>query len=159
MDVCIIDWSALGGILGAIATFGGTVVALYIFKQWRNQKSSEVISKFAQELIIKDMELHEYVLEIKSKELEDLKYKLLNYSNNIKLFIKLIDNNDNISFLNEVYDNYRDNLFKYLRNENFNENEFRKKYKEVFTKYKDEDKDKEVNKYHLLLISYIKYKK
>ena len=31
------------------------------------------------------------------------------------------------------------------------------KYKEVFTKYKD--KDKEVNKYHLLLISYIKYKK
>lgn len=155
MDVCIIDWSALGGILGAIATFGGTGVALYIFKQWRSQKGSEVISKVAQELIIKDMELHEYVSEIKSKELEELKYKLLNYSNNINLFIKLIDNNDNISFLNEVYDNYRDNLFKYLCNENFNENEFKKKYKEVFNKYKD----KEVNKYHVLLISYIKYKK
>jgi len=44
MDVCNLDW-------GAIATFTGAGVACFIFYQWKNQKSSEVIANEAKELI------------------------------------------------------------------------------------------------------------
>lgn len=49
MGVCSWDWGALGSILGAIATFTGAGVALYISKSWRDQKGSDVLSEISKE--------------------------------------------------------------------------------------------------------------
>lgn len=44
MDICSWDWGAIGSIAGAIATFTGAGVALFISWQWKHQKASEVIA-------------------------------------------------------------------------------------------------------------------
>jgi hypothetical protein len=51
MNVCNWDWGAIGSIAGAIATFTGAGVALYISRQWREQKASEIIAKDSKDLI------------------------------------------------------------------------------------------------------------
>ena len=52
MDICSWDWGAIGSIAGAIATFTGAGVALFISWQWKHQKASEVIANEAKKFIV-----------------------------------------------------------------------------------------------------------
>lgn len=60
MEVCSWDW-------GAIATFVGAGVALYISCQWKNQKGSEVIANEAKEYIYNLSKLELIQMEIETK--------------------------------------------------------------------------------------------
>lgn len=59
MEVCSWDW-------GAISTFIGVFVALYISWQWKNQKESEVIANEAKEYIYNLSKLESIQLEIET---------------------------------------------------------------------------------------------
>ncbi|MCH7336482.1 hypothetical protein [Acinetobacter sp. NIPH 2699] len=52
MDVCSLDWGAIAGFAGAVATIGTGAIALYISNQWRKQKGSEVVANEAESLIL-----------------------------------------------------------------------------------------------------------
>lgn len=54
MEVCSWDWGAIAGFTGAGATLTTGVIALCIFRQWRDQKGSEVIANEAK-LIINEL--------------------------------------------------------------------------------------------------------
>lgn len=87
MDVCSWDW-------GAIATFTGAGVALFISWQWKHQKASEVIANEAKKFIVNlsilqslQSEIHKIIYESNgyngaNKEIENFKeiHKLLNDS-------------------------------------------------------------------------------
>lgn len=87
MDVCSWDW-------GAIATFIGAGVALFISWQWKQQKASEVIANEAKKYIVNlsilqslQSEIHRIIYESNgynsaNKEIENFKeiHKLLNDS-------------------------------------------------------------------------------
>lgn len=77
MDACIIDWSALGSMLGAIATFVGAGVALYISYQWKNQKESEVIANEAKEYIYNLNKLESIQTEIETISTSSIRKKEL----------------------------------------------------------------------------------
>ncbi|CAM4357512.1 hypothetical protein [Acinetobacter pragensis] len=49
MDVCSLDWGAIAGFAGAVATIGTGAIALYISNQWRKQKGSEVLSSICKD--------------------------------------------------------------------------------------------------------------
>lgn len=52
MDVCSLDWGAIAGFAGAVATIGTGAIALYISNQWRKQKGSEVVANEAESLTL-----------------------------------------------------------------------------------------------------------
>lgn len=52
MGVYSLDWGAIAGFAGAVATIGTGAIALYISNQWRKQKGSEVVANEAESLIL-----------------------------------------------------------------------------------------------------------
>ena len=44
MDFYVIDWSVVASFLSAATTLFTGIVAIFIFKKWKSQKGSEVIS-------------------------------------------------------------------------------------------------------------------
>ncbi|CAM9412198.1 MULTISPECIES: hypothetical protein [Acinetobacter] len=94
MDICSWDWGAIGSIAGAIATFTGAGVALFISWQWKHQKASEVIANEAKKFIVNlsilqslQSEIHKIIYESNgyngaNKEIDNFKetHKLLNDS-------------------------------------------------------------------------------
>lgn len=82
MDLCTWDWGAIGSILGAIATFVGTFVAVYIFSQWKKQKGSEVVANEAKYAINELFELNKILLELVNFHFDnssELREKLINF--------------------------------------------------------------------------------
>ncbi|WP_336153030.1 hypothetical protein [Acinetobacter ursingii] len=66
MDVCSLDWAAIAGFAGAVATIGTGAIALYISNQWRKQKGSEVVANEAESLILLINEYEEEYMNIHS---------------------------------------------------------------------------------------------
>lgn len=52
MIICSFDWGAIGSIAGAIATFIGAGVALFISWQWKKQKRLESLSSLSKDAIV-----------------------------------------------------------------------------------------------------------
>lgn len=82
MDVCSLDWGAIAGFAGAVATIGTGAIALYISNQWRKQKGSEVVANEAESLILllneyeeEYMTVHSSIVNIEKITLEINKLK------------------------------------------------------------------------------------
>jgi len=98
MDVCSWDW-------GAIATFTGTGVALYISKEWRNQKGKEVLANEAKSIINELNLIHEKAHQLQdlllSGNLEKLKSQIKEFvedRNNIDLNMNLFNTLVEVNF-------------------------------------------------------------
>ena len=103
MDVCSLDWGAISTIIGAgIAS----ATALYISRQWRDQKGSEVIANEAKSLFYDVCEHRKHIDYILNYEVT--KNGLIKAVVGIENLIITI--NDKISFL---YENIDDNERKY----------------------------------------------
>lgn len=103
MDVCVIDWGAISTIIGAVIA---SATALYISRQWRNQKGSEVIANEAKSLFYDVCEHKKHIDYILNYEVT--KNGLIKAVVGIENLIITI--NDKISFL---YENIDDNERKY----------------------------------------------
>lgn len=113
---CSWNWGAIGSIAGAGATLIATIVAICIFKQWRNQKGSEVIANEANEIVKNLSVLHENIKYITThsinknyalsmfKDIEDLSNK----NKRELLFLKA-------SIVNENLEKLLDNFLKHER--------------------------------------------
>lgn len=128
MEVCSIDW-------GAIATFTGGAIALYISWQWRNQKGSEVIANEANKAfkVLSEIEILSLStlkhfnndnykhLVITYTEYQD-KYEILRDS--ILLILYVVNDSslkDKYSNFNNTYENFSKVISNKLEYDSFND--------------------------------------
>ena len=125
------------------------LLVLVVYLVWHSQKKKEVLAKFAHELILKDINLHN---EISKKEEIDIdkQYDIVkDYYNNIKLFTYLINNENQKIILNNLYSEYIE-LGKQIKKKDSDLSKIKTKYKEI--------RDLNQDKYRKILINYINFK-
>jgi hypothetical protein len=125
------------------------LLAIAVYWVWHSQKKKEVLAKFAYELILKDINLHN---EMSKKEEIDIekRYDIVkDYYNNIKLFTYLINNENQKIILNNLYNEYIE-LGKQIKKKDYDLSKIKIKYREI--------KDMNQDKYREILINYINFK-
>lgn len=125
------------------------LLAIAVYWVWHSQKKKEVLAKFAYELILKDINLHN---EMSKKEEIDIekRYDIVkDYYNNIKLFTYLINNENQKIILNNLYNEYIE-LGKQIKKKDYDLLKIKIKYREI--------KDMNQDKYREILINYINFK-
>lgn len=162
MDVCSLDWGAVGSFVGAAATIYAARIALLISEKWRIQKRSELVSEFSKNLykqkdLYKD-HLANYTLQIRMAFIE--KSKSDRFDSSILLKTKEIYN----SFHNDFVKDF-EILYTVLDN-----NDIKKKIDEInsnkieidsiasylfFNRIKHIGLDNKLNNYHLNIINNI----
>jgi hypothetical protein len=152
MVVCSFDWELASKFIPLITGLVPIGITWFLYYQWHKQKDKEVVAKFAQELITKDIDLHNFII---NKMTTDNKIEcqeiLKDYYDSMMLFKYLTNLNKDKILLNSTYEIYSKEIYPLLKKEDFNVNEFKQKFKTL-------KKHDRVN-YIRLLIDCIKFRK
>lgn len=168
MEVCSLDWGAIGSFVGAGATIIGagiaSRVAWCISKQWKKQKGSDVVANEAKTVIYNLKKLSRYYYQNNNKVNKNTIKDVA--KDGISLIEDLIESLD---FIYRSIDNREDKvtilLFSRVLNSNFysyktilnitkTDNEIKDILKDITSKYHDNNKD--ILK---LIVDYSLYKK
>ena len=125
------------------------LLAIAVYWVWHSQKKKEVLAKFAHELILKDINLHNEMSKKEEIDIEKQYDIVKDYYNNIKLFTYLINNENQKIILNNLYNEYIE-LGKQIKNKDYDLLKIKSKYREI--------KDMNQDKYREILINYINFK-
>ena len=125
------------------------LLALVVYFIWHSQKKKEVLAKFANELILKDINLHTEINKKTEIDIKNQYYLVRDYYNNIKLFSYLIDNKKHKEVLDSLHEEYS-KLGRKIIIKDANSLEIRNFYREI--------RSKNEGKYVDILISYINFK-
>ncbi|MEG0181754.1 MAG: hypothetical protein RR657_07670 [Peptostreptococcaceae bacterium] len=170
MDACIIDWSAVAGFTGAIATIASPIiVAIYLYKKWHDQKGKEVIANEANEIlkIVEDLK-NDYMYRygnmdsaINYEELfrrEDLSTNRSNsfrndrkYRDRVSLLLEIIEDKE----IQTIQFDIKEYVFQFNKQEMNTDN---KEQLEILEKKLNLLVDS-LNKLNRILIKYMMYKK
>lgn len=125
------------------------LLAIAVYWVWHSQKKKEVLAKFAHELILKDINLHNEMSKKEEIDIEKQYDIVKDYYNNIKLFTYLINNENQKIILNNLYNEYIE-LGKQIKKKDYDLLKIKSKYREI--------KDMNQDKYREILINYINFK-
>ena len=125
------------------------LLAIAVYWVWHSQKKKEVLAKFAHELILKDINLHNEMSKKEEIDIEKQYDIVKDYYNNIKLFTYLINNENQKIILNNLYNEYIE-LSKQIKKKDYDLSKIKSKYREI--------KDMNQDKYREILINYINFK-
>lgn len=170
MDICSLNWGAIAGFAGAIATVASPIiVAVYLYRKWHDQKGKEVIANEAKEIlkIVEDLK-NDYIYTygnidslINHEKLfrrEDLSKNRINsfindrkYRDRVSLLLDIIEDND----IKEAQENIKEYGLQFTKQEMKTNN---KSDLEILEQKLNLLVDS-LNKLNLILIEYMMYKK
>lgn len=150
MDICSFDWELVSKFIPLLTSLVPIGITYAVYKIWHAQKNKELISKFAQDLIFKDMNFYDSFQKLtEENDVVAMCETIRDYYNNIKLFQYLIEEKHDKQLIQKIY-----NAHTQLRSDISHEPE---NFKEIRKNYNDQNRSNKTM-FIKLLIKYIKFK-